>query len=176
TIMSLEQILYEIENKSPTRDADVYYVTVFGMPGKDAWGWRVEGHHLSLNFALQNEQILSVTPSFFGSNPAQIQSGPRKGLRVLGGEEDLGRKLVTLLTADQRKAAIISAEAPRDIITSNERKARLLEPVGVSAAQMTQAQQDILYALLNEYLFRSRAEIAQADLKAINEAGKDKLH
>src|SRR5882672_866756 len=89
SIMSLEQILYEVENKSPTRDADLYFVTVFGQPGNAPWGWRVEGHHLSLNFAVAADQVLSVTPSFFGANPAQIQNGPRKGLRVLGGEEDL---------------------------------------------------------------------------------------
>src|SRR6266550_3697719 len=90
TIMSLEQILYDLENKAPQRDADLYFVTIFGTPsGKAAWGWRVEGHHLSLNFAVDGDQVLSVTPSFFGANPAQIQSGPRKGLRVLADEEDL---------------------------------------------------------------------------------------
>ena len=83
TIMSLEQILYDLENKAPQRDADLYFVTLFGQPGeKAAWSWRVEGHHLSLNFAVDGDQVLSVTPSFFGANPAQIQSGPRKGLRV----------------------------------------------------------------------------------------------
>src|SRR5437870_7918541 len=91
TIMSLEQILYDLENNAPHRDADLYFVSLFGQPAKGAWGWRVEGHHLSLNFALADDQVLSVTPSFFGANPAQIQAGPRQGLRVLGGEEDLAR-------------------------------------------------------------------------------------
>jgi len=176
SIMSLEQILYEIENKSPTRDADLYYVTVFGAPGKEAWGWRVEGHHLSLNFALKDEEILSVTPSFLGTNPAQIQSGPRKGLRVLGGEEDLARQLVKSLTPDQRKAAVINTDAPRDIITANDRKARSLEPLGISAAQLTKAQQDLFIDLLKQYLFRARTEVAEADLKTIQQSGKDKLH
>ncbi len=176
TIMSLEQILYEIENKSPTRDADLYYVTIFGQPGKDVWGWRVEGHHLSLNFALQNDRVLSVTPSFLGTNPAQIQSGPRKGLRVLGGEEDLARQLVKSFTPEQRKTAIINTEAPRDIITGNDRKARTLEPLGISASQLTQDQQNALDDLLKQYLFRARAEVAEADLKTIQQAGKEKIH
>src|SRR5439155_19147866 len=101
TIMSLEQILYDLEDKAPHRDTDLYFVTVFGQPGTKApWGWRVEGHHLSLNFSLNGEQVLSVTPSFFGANPAQIQTGPRKGLRVLGGEEDLARNLASSLSPD----------------------------------------------------------------------------
>src|SRR5215467_9437027 len=105
TIMSLEQILYDLEDKAPHRDADLYFVTVFGQPGKSFWGWRVEGHHLSLNFALDGAQVLGVTPSFFGANPAQIQAGPRKGLRTLADEEDLGRQLVKSLSANQRELA-----------------------------------------------------------------------
>src|SRR5262245_38204467 len=112
TIMSLEQILYEVENKSPTRDADLYYVTIFGQPGKAPWGWRVEGHHLSVNFAVGHDQVLSTTPLFLGANPAQILSGPRKGLRVLGGEEDMGRQLVKSLDEQQLKQALIATNAP----------------------------------------------------------------
>src|SRR5882724_9509802 len=125
TIMSLEQILYDLEDKAPHRDADLYFVTIFGQPAsKGPWGWRVEGHHLSLNFALAGDGVLSVTPSFFGANPAQIQAGPRKALRVLGGEEDLARSLATSLSPDQRKVALITNIAPRDIITGADRKAR----------------------------------------------------
>src|SRR5256714_6039857 len=152
SIMSLEQILYEVENKSPTRDADLYFVTIFGQPGKAAWGWRVEGHHLSLNFSLQDDQVAAVTPLFFGANPAQIQSGPRKGLRVLGGEEDLARKLVSSLTEEQRKAAIVTGETPRDIISGNSRKAKMLEPMGIAAAALTKPQQQMLFTLIKEYV------------------------
>src|SRR5712691_5246526 len=119
TIMSLEQILYDLEDKAPHRDADLYYITLFGQPGKEAWGWRVEGHHLSLNFAVEADQVLSVTPSFFGANPAEVQTGPRKGLRALAQEEDLARQLVKSLDAGQRETAIIATDAPRDVITGN---------------------------------------------------------
>jgi hypothetical protein len=171
TIMSLEQILYDMEDKAPHRDADLYYVTIFGQPGKEAWGWRVEGHHLSLNFALDADHILAVTPSFFGANPAQILSGPRKGLRVLGSEEDLARRLVGSLTEEQRKTAIITNSAPRDIITGNGRTARALEPMGIRSSALAKEQQELLGGLLREYVLRYRAEIAEADLKQIHEAG-----
>ncbi len=176
SIMSLEQILYEVENKSPSRDADLYFVTIFGTPGSSSWGWRVEGHHVSLNFSLNGEEVLAVTPSFFGANPAQIQSGPRKGLRVLGGEEDLARKLVTSLDENQRKLAVITNTAPRDIITGNSRKARALEPMGIECVKLTRPQQELLFSVIQEYVFRYRTEIAEADLKAIRETGDEKLH
>src|SRR5258706_5271932 len=107
TIISLEQVLFDLENKAPKRNADLYYVTIFGKPGNGIWGWRVEGHHLSLNFAVKDGEVPGVTPSFFGSNPALVQAGPRKGLRPLASEEDLGRELVKSLDANQRKTPII---------------------------------------------------------------------
>jgi len=175
TIMSLEQILYDLEDKSPRRDAELYYFTIFGTPGKDPWGWRVEGHHLSLNFSLAGDQVLAVTPSFFGTNPARIPSGPRKGLRVLASEEDLAYELIKSLDAEQRKVALLPTEAPREVITGNARKAKSLEPLGISAAQLTSPQKEVLRNLLKEYVFRYRSEIAESDLKKITDAGDDKI-
>jgi hypothetical protein len=176
TIMSLEQILYDLEDKAPHRDADLYYLTVFGQPGKESWGWRVEGHHLSANFAFNADHVLSVTPLFLGANPAQILSGPRKGLRVLGGEEDLGRQLVKSLDPAQLKQALVLTNTPRDIITGADRKAKVLEPLGIAAADLTPPQRELLLALLKEYVQRCRAELAEADLKEIREAGDKNLH
>jgi hypothetical protein len=175
TIISLEQILYDMENKPPNRSADLYFVSLFGKPGAEPWGWRVEGHHLSLNFAVQGDQVVAVTPSFFGANPAEVQTGPRKGLRTLAAEEDLGRALVKALDPDQRKAAIIPGEAPHEIITGNDRKAKSLEPMGIASSKLTAPQKEILLSLLKEYVFRYRSEIAEADLKIIRQSGDDKI-
>jgi hypothetical protein len=176
TIMSLEHVLYDLEKQQgPTRDADLYFFSIFGQPGGGAWGWRVEGHHLSLNFALQGGQVLAVTPSFFGCNPARVLEGPRKGLRALAAEEDLGRQLVQSLDAEQRKAAIVATNAPRDVITGNQRKANVLEPLGLAAANMTVVQKAALLNLLKEYVFRYRTEIAEEDLKKIRQNGEDKI-
>jgi hypothetical protein len=176
TIMSLEQILYDLESKSPTRDGELYFVTIFGQPGADAWGWRVEGHHLSLNFVVENEKVLAMSPAFFGANPAEILSGPRKGLRTLAVEEDIARALVKSLDAEQRKAAVIATDAPRDIITGASRKVKALEPAGIAAAQMNAAQKQQLNELLKEYAFRYRTETAEEVLKKIQNAGEEKLH
>ena len=177
TIMSLEQILADLEqSKGPRRDPDLYFFTVFGKPGPaDAWGWRVEGHHLSLNFVVRGDRVLSATPTFFGSNPAEIKDGPRRGLRVLGSEEDLGRQFVKSLTGDQLKLALIAIKAPNDIITGNSRKAQLLNPPGLPAAQMTAQQKELLLNLVRDYAVRHRAEVAEEDLHKIQEAGFGKV-
>src|SRR5262245_22890880 len=128
TIMSLEQILADIEQgKGPVRDPDLYFVSIFGKPGaKETWAWRWEGHHLALNFSLVEGDKISLTPSFMGSNPAEVRTGQRSGLRVLQGEEDLARNLVRSLDDKQRQVAIYTNTAPADIITGADRKARLL--------------------------------------------------
>ena len=73
--MTLEQILWELENQDPRRDPEKYHVSIFGKPGAEAtWGWRVEGHHLSVNFTIANGEKISGTPSFFATNPAQSPS------------------------------------------------------------------------------------------------------
>jgi hypothetical protein len=174
TIMSLEQVLKDIEKTGPRRDAEMYYFSIFGTPGQDVWGWRAEGHHLSLNFLVRGDTVLA-TPSFLGSNPAEVRTGPRQGLRVLAKEEDLGRELVKSLDDAQRQVAIFAEKAPSDIITSNARKAKRLEPEGLSVAKMNEQQRKLLRALVDEYIARNRAEVAKADWAKINKAGWEKV-
>ena len=175
TIMSLEQILFDLENKSPRRNAELYYVSIFGKPGPDVWGFRVEGHHLSLNFTINGDTVLATTPSFFGTNPAEVRTGPRAGLRVLGGEEDLGRQLLFSLDAKQRAIAITTNVAPNDVLSSNARKVTRLEPLGLCASKMTAQQRETLKALILEFIGRNRAELADADWTKIEKAGWDRL-
>src|SRR5207248_10299893 len=107
TIMSLEGILHELEkNGANVRNPGWYFLTVFGTPSKTGrWGWRIEGHHLSLNFALDHGKITAATPAFFGANPAEVKAGDRKGLRTLPEVEDLARELIRSLTEEQRQVA-----------------------------------------------------------------------
>jgi Protein of unknown function (DUF3500) len=176
TIMSLEQILHELENRSPTRDPGKYYFSIFGDPGKDpTWGWRCEGHHCSVNFTIVNGQ-LSGTPNFFGSNPGEVMSGPRQGLRVLAGEEEAGRTLVKHLNDDQKKVAIIPGGAPKDILSEALRTANPLSPAGLPAATMTAEQKRLLHDIIDTYIGRARPALAAAELAQIEKAGFDAIH
>jgi hypothetical protein len=176
TIMSLEQVLGELEgSKAPfVRDPEMYYLTVFGKPG-EKWGWRVEGHHLSVNFTLPGGQEIADTPSFLGANPAEVRKGPRQGLRVLATEEDLGRKLVKSLDEEQRQVAVMAVAAPKDIITAAERKVKPLEAVGLSFAKMNPEQRALLLQVIQEYVQRVRSEVADKDLEKIRKAGHEKI-
>lgn len=178
TIMTLEQVLREIEQGRTglVRDEELYYVSIFGQPGDPKqWGWRVEGHHLALNFTIAKGELVAGTPSFFGTNPADVLDGPRKGLRVLGKEEDLGRALFKSLSPDQQKVALLSTNAPKDIFTEAQRRVKALAESGLAFSKMKKEQQSLLRELVMEYANRYRSELAAQDLAKIEKAGWSKL-
>ena len=171
-IMTLEAILADLEKNPTYRDTGKYFVAIFGTPGDEkGWGWRFEGHHLSVNITLAGGQEIAVTPSFLGSNPAEVRQGEHKGMRVLAAEEDLARALVTTLLAADKSAVVFSEKPPSEIITGENREVTALDPVGIPAAEMTEAQQTALLELISEYTGRFRPEIAADDMAKIKKAG-----
>ncbi len=177
SIMSLEAVLAELEKAKPVnvRDPERYFVSIFGTPGgAEPWGWRVEGHHLSLNFTAAGDAAPSMTPSFFGTNPGEVRTGPRTGTRVLATEEELGRTLVKALTEEQRKEAVILAEAPKEIFDVPGRNDTT--PQGLAQSKMTPEQTAMLMKIIKEYLFRCRPDVAAEDLAKIEKAGLGNLY
>jgi hypothetical protein len=178
TIMSLDAILRELEQgRGPVRDPELYFISIFGdaRSGK-TWGWRVEGHHLSLNFTMLDGKSISSTPAFFGANPAEVLAGPRKGLRTLAPEEDLARLLIKSLDDAQRSQTVVTQNAPADIISTNLRKAEPLKPAGLQTNKLGQKQQEILMTLLEEYASRHAPDIAAVRLDKIRAAGLRNIH
>lgn len=179
TIMTLERILQDIEGprRRFSRDPALYHVSIFGTPSKEGtWGWRFEGHHLSLNYTIVNGKLVSGTPSFYGTNPAQVQSGPHRGLRVLGFEEDIARKLVKSFRENQRRLAIVSKEAPRDIFTAAKRKVSPLAHKGIRSTALNWYQKELLMKIIAQYAFRNRPELAKKDLEQIEQAGVENIY
>jgi hypothetical protein len=173
SIMSLEDVLRIMENDDGNRrNPQKYYFSIFGEPSDTGtWGYRVEGHHLSQNFTVVNGKVAD-TPSFFGSNPAEVKEGPRKGLRVLAAEEDLARDLLESLTPEQKKIAIVTDKAYPDILTMASRKAALEgQPSGLSAAKMTKKQFDLLQTLLSDYANNVPDQLSQTREEHIKKAG-----
>lgn len=177
SIMSLDAVLAELEKGKtggPLRDPERYFFSIFGTPGKGAWGWRVEGHHLSLNFSATDNDAPSMTPSFFGTNPGEVRTGPRTGTRILGKEEDLGRALVKSLSDEQKKEAVILVEAPKEIL-NDPKRVDPTKPEGIAQSKLNPEQQAALMKVIKEYLFRCRPDVAAEDLAKIEKAGLDQI-
>ena len=161
-IVELEVVLRELETFGLLRDPQKYSVVVFGAPdAKNAWGWRFEGHHLSLSFTLRGDAAVATTPSFFGANPARVPKGPKAGLRVLAAEEDEARKLLEMLDAGQRRAAIVDARTYGDILTGAKDRVSPLDNRGLEARAMSEPQRAQLKRLIEVY-----ADSFEPDLRA----------
>ena len=173
-IMALESVLYELENHDPRRDSELYYVSIFGQPGTLPWGWRFEGHHLSVNQTITDEGI-SGTPLFFGANPGHVATGEHAGKRVLGLEEDKGRAFVSALSTAQRQQATINSTAIREILTGQSSEVTPLENRGLSYRDLSPALQAQLRDLLQYYLDRHEQPISAAALARIKAHGMENL-
>jgi hypothetical protein len=171
-VMSLEDVLREIEGPSARfrRDPLLYYVTVFSQPSKDGrWGVRIEGHHLSINWTLQGEALLSGTPVFYGANPAIVRSGPHKGLRVLAGTEDLARKLVGSLGPEALAASKgeKGGAVPEEVPGHQTKRYAGPYPEGVAAAGLSKEARDVLAQLIREYTRNLAPDLGAAVEKEI---------
>lgn len=181
-IMELESTLRELEHAvgSPwaaRRDPGLYYLTLFGHPGAAAaWGWRFEGHHLSVNATDLGPHGQIVAPVFMGASPARVPSGPQEGLRLLAAEEDLAFELLNMLDARQRARATIGTQTTGDIHTRNDPAVGPMALAGLPATEMTAAQQRQLRRLLELYAGRMAADAARRQLERIENAGFGQLH
>ncbi len=175
-IIQLENILRVLEGGKFARDPEAYRFSIFGTPAPTGtWGWRVEGHHVSLHFSVANGTAIASTPSFAGSNPAEVRDGAEKGKRVLGLLEDTGRALVTALDDGQRATATINATAPNEIVTANRLDIDPLAPEGLKASAMTAPQRELLMKVLDAYAGLMAADIASDRMAKIKAAGLENV-
>lgn len=174
-IVDLENVLFEMESKpgkpASHRDAGRYAMLVCGDPGAGDFSVRFQGHHLSLRMMVLGGVLVGHTPHFLGTNPHRV---PDKWARTapLGREEDLARELLSTLNAEQLAAAVISPDAPPDVLLGpGKRPAALGARRGVAWAELDPGQQAKLWALLELHAGVLRGPLAEAELARIR--GRD---
>lgn len=175
-VRELEQVLGEIERNPRGRDHEQYFFTFFGTPSKSGeWAWRYEGHHISLNFSYKGSKLVASTPQFFGSNPAEVLSGPKKGLRMLPKEQDFALRFLASLSDGQRSMAVLSQRAPRDIFTRESRTAERQSEEGLKYSDMTGEQQKALKDLIRVHAEAQRPDEVDRRMREIASAKLDNI-
>jgi hypothetical protein len=180
-VRSLEEVLYLFEGgdeayRRDRRHTHKYHITIFGTPGaKGTWGWRFEGHHMSLNFVIRDGVVVSSTPEMFGANPALIDAGPGRSLLVFAAREDLARQILLACNDEQKKQMWIADKAPDDIRGAAAPQAVVDAAVGLRFADMSPDQKKLFRELLGEYLSVMPAQVVKDRLKAIEKAGMDNI-
>jgi hypothetical protein len=174
-IMTLEEILRSRGGDPKVRNTEKYNIAIFGSPSPTKpWGWRFEGHHLSLNFSLLGDKVIGL-PAFYGTNPAELKKGPLKGMRPLGEIEDAGRKLAR----DLMKAGmspVFSKKAPKEIFTAQDSTAKAQEIMGATSDKMNGEQVKQILAIVSQVASMQRGELTNETLRKINTMQRKKLH
>jgi hypothetical protein len=178
-VFALEIALRELETFGFSRDPENYAFAIYGNPGPDPWGWRIEGHHLSLHFTLAGDRVLATLPQFVGANPAEvpenIPNGPRKGARAMAEEEDRALELLRALNLSQRKSAIFSERSYYNIITDDAEKVDPLKPVGIAFADLDGAQQAQLLRIVEAFASLVEPPLAEQRLERVREGGLESI-
>ncbi|MFI5182664.1 MAG: DUF3500 domain-containing protein [Thermoanaerobaculia bacterium] len=173
-IRALERRLARLAGDGAHADPDLYFFLVFGEPADSgAWGWRFEGHNVSLNWTVVDGRMVSGTPQFLGAEPAEVREGPLHGARVLGAEDDLARALFRSLGDGLRREAAAGAAPPREFLTGTSRIASRPEETGVSWTALTREQQGMLLSLIEEHAGLQPKELSDRRLERIRGEGLD---
>ena len=151
-------------------DPELYYVTVFGTPGVEPWGWRWEGHHLSRRFNVINGK-LSVTPFFLGAWPTVNNAG----LKAMEREEWAARELVTSLDDGQRAIAIFQQDTLGRHVTQNDAFVTPLENVGIAVSNLDANRQTLVMEIIHKYLDTLPDLVASSHLDRIQAAGMENV-
>ena len=154
-IMSLDEVL-DLSEGQPgiRRHRDDYWVSVFGDPDEPVWGWRFEGHHVSLHATVVAGDV-HLTPLFLGANPAVVLDRGRVVSAPLAAEEALGFELLHALGVEQRASAVVADVAPDDNVTRSSAEVDLsLLGGGVPLAALSGAARAIAGEVLDLYLGR----------------------
>ncbi len=156
-IFTLEEELFarlspaRIRRDPGWRDPLAYTVTVFGRPAqKGTFGFRIGGHHLSLNVTVV-DGVARCAPFFFGGSPARVTRGMHKGLAPLADQEDEAKKLANSLSAKQRKTAFLSMRIPGGIFLGPNRSLRDARAVGISLMGLSESQLGQFWQVVHTY-------------------------
>jgi hypothetical protein len=175
-IVFLEEVLGRIESLGFWRDPESYFLSVFGEPRDGStWGWRFEGHHMSINMTLADGRLAAATPLFLGANPAVVSSGPREGLAVMGEEAALARSLMAGFDPARREEALINDRPFGDIVSGPGREGALARPEGLPAARMSAAERETLGRLIARYVETLPPADAAVEMARIRAGGIDAI-
>lgn len=179
-VIRLDEWLKEHKDKDPIDEVvgqGLYWITIFGRPGiSHRWGWRFEGHHLSLNITVSPKGI-DATPFFLGAHPSVIPAGPMAGTETLFEETRLGWRLLESLSNAQQKQAILSDRIPKDVIVINTGKEPGVKTLtGIPVVSLNAAQQQLVWQIINCYVQNLTAPLAKHYTDLIREKAWQDLH
>jgi hypothetical protein len=177
-VMTLQDVLAARGDGAGRRSSERFSLAVFGTPAEaGAWGFRLEGHHLSVSVAVRDGRIVAVTPSSFSSNPNRVTAGKHAGLVTLKDEEALARRLVGDLAPPLQARARLSDTPLSNILSYAGRERANTRKAGIAAAELNSAQRDLLWQLVETYTVEHLSPaLAAAQRTRVRSGDREAVH
>ena len=137
---------------------DRYAITIFGQPSSDErWGWRVEGHHLTLNWTIEAGRVVSVTPMALGISPFVDEAGEPQ---ALGEDQQAYLDFLGTLDAETRAGAKRDGPMPREVPGVGKPRPTSGDRVGVRFSELSEATQAAAWKVLDTVYDRLDPELS----------------
>lgn len=148
-----------------------YAITIYGEPSSvGKWGWRVEGHHLTLNWTLDQGRVVSVSPAGFGISPFTNANGDPQ---VLGEDQQAYLDFLSTLDGDSRTKAKRDGTMPGEVPGVGAPRPKPPERVGVQLSSLSEASQAAAWRILDTVYDRLDPELAWTRRAAARAAADD---
>jgi hypothetical protein len=181
-IMRLNALLGELASSPTEFDEWYYFLSVFGNPSaNEPWGWQLDGHHLNINCMVVGEDMV-LTPTFMGSEPCSVSTGPLAGVEVFAAELAGGLELINSLSADQQQQALLYPSILPGTLPPHLdqwidgrmqaaafRDNAVLPYQGIRADDLDEAQRAVLMSTLEGHLGWARADHAAARKRQVED-------
>ncbi|MCA9195485.1 MAG: DUF3500 domain-containing protein [Planctomycetales bacterium] len=175
-IMKLNGTLAELCNNFDEYGRWLYWMTVMGEPSTtEPWGWQLDGHHAIVNFFVLGDQVV-MSPVFMGSEPVRADGGAFQGTVVMQDEQNLGLEFLrSLSSAQQNEAVLMDRKDGNNNLTEAYKDNVRLDYAGLKCDQLSDAQEQKLLALIEEYIGNMRLPHAQVKMSEVK-AHLDRTH
>lgn len=158
-----------LENSSSTEDSlGQYYIAFFGDPSDtDAWEVQFGGHHLGINATLDGTaDSVTFAPTHLGSQPAVYTDADGNEVQPLTGMYETAFAFYDSLTEEQQ-AQLYQGEEVADLVCAPGGTCDYPTGTGLSGADLTDEQQDLLLDVIANWVGLSDAETTATALAAI---------
>ncbi len=174
-VMKLANVLQE--SRDYGRGSGAYAFAIFGDPSAGgAWGWRVEGHHLSLNFTLLDDRVISATPHCVCADPMEVTKGGFARLKPLDRDEYMGRDLARNLDERQVAHARMAGPVPRNVRAGPGQAEIFGRSKGIAFRALNdETQRHLILGLAETYVSNLPRDLADAEMAKLSGPARDDL-
>lgn len=128
-----------------------FWITFYGEPSlTEKWAWHFGGHHLGLNLTVNHNKVISMSPSFVGTEPAEF-SYQGIDYTTVRDMHEVMLDIFLALDTDQKQKAL-TTNIPRETLTGPRKDGVVPKQQGISGEELDAEQQSLLLGAIAKWV------------------------